>query len=93
MVLSLQDAVAILSKWKDDAAHILELSESPFQQSRRGILEQDIDWSIGLQEEKTRNGILSTLRRHLLNSFNGLRRHEMCKHGAGREYTMAFVNQ
>jgi hypothetical protein len=49
MVLCLEDAVAILNKWKDDSAHILVVSESPFQQSRRGILEQDIDWSIGLQ--------------------------------------------
>src|SRR5258708_7273680 len=35
--------------WKDDSAHILAVSESPFQQSRRGILEQRIDWAIGLQ--------------------------------------------
>ena len=49
MVLSLGDAVTILSKWKDDSAHILVVSESPFQQSRRGILEQGIDWAIGLQ--------------------------------------------
>ena len=49
MVLSLGDAVTILSKWKDDSAHILVVSESPFQQSRRGILEQRIDWAIGLQ--------------------------------------------
>ena len=50
MVLCLEDAVTILSKWKDDSAHILVVSESPFQQSRRGILEQQgIDWAIGLQ--------------------------------------------
>ena len=49
MVLSLEDAVTILCKWKDDSAHILVVSESPFQQSRRGILEQGIDWAIGLQ--------------------------------------------
>ena len=49
MVLSLDDAITILSKWKDDSAHILAVSESPFQQSRRGILEQGIDWSISLQ--------------------------------------------
>jgi hypothetical protein len=35
MVLCLEDAVTILSKWKDDSAHILVVSESPFQQSRR----------------------------------------------------------
>jgi len=49
MVLSLEDAVTILNKWKDDSAQILVVSESPFQQSRRGILEQRIDWAIGLQ--------------------------------------------
>jgi hypothetical protein len=49
MVLCLEDAITILSKWKDDSADILVVSESPFQQSRRGILEHDIDWSIGLQ--------------------------------------------
>ena len=49
MVLSLEDAVTILSKWKDDSAHILVVCERPFQQSRRGILEQGIDWTIGLQ--------------------------------------------
>ena len=49
MVLSLEDAVTVLSKWKDDSAQILVVSESPFQQSRRGTLEQGIDWAIGLQ--------------------------------------------
>ena len=49
MVLNLEDAVTLLSKWKDDSAHILVVSESPFQQSRRGVLEQRIDWAIGLQ--------------------------------------------
>jgi hypothetical protein len=49
MVLCLEDAVTILSKWKDDSAQILVVSESPFQQSRRGIIEQSIDWAIGLQ--------------------------------------------
>jgi hypothetical protein len=49
MVLCLEDAGTILSKWKDDSADILVVSESPFQQSRRGIVEHDIDWAIGLQ--------------------------------------------
>jgi hypothetical protein len=38
MVLCLEDAVTILSKWKDDSADILVVSASPFQQSRRGIV-------------------------------------------------------
>jgi len=49
MVLSLADAVAIFKKWKEDSAEILVVIESPFQQSRRGILEQGIDWALGLQ--------------------------------------------
>ncbi len=38
MVLSLANAVAIFNKWKDDSAEILAVSESPFQESRRGVL-------------------------------------------------------
>jgi hypothetical protein len=49
MVLGLEDAVTVLNKWKDDSAQILVVSESPFQQSRRGLLEQGIDWAVGLQ--------------------------------------------
>jgi hypothetical protein len=49
MVLSLADAVAIFNKWKEDSAEILVVIESPFQQSRRGVLEQSIDWALGLQ--------------------------------------------
>ncbi|HWO31837.1 MAG TPA: hypothetical protein VNO32_23830 [Candidatus Acidoferrum sp.] len=49
MVLSLADAVAIFNEWKEDSAEILVVIESPFQQSRRGILEQGIDWALGLQ--------------------------------------------
>jgi hypothetical protein len=49
MVLGLEDAVTVLNKRKDDSAQILVVSESPFQQSRRCILEQGIDWTIGLQ--------------------------------------------
>jgi hypothetical protein len=49
MVLSLADAVTIFNKWKEDSAEILVVIESPFQQSRRGILEQGIDWALGLQ--------------------------------------------
>lgn len=49
MVPSLTDAVAILKKWKEDSAEVLVICESPFQQSRRGVLEQSIDWSLGMQ--------------------------------------------
>jgi hypothetical protein len=50
MGLGLEDAVTVLNKWKDDSAQILLVSESPFQQSRRGILQQGIDWANGLQD-------------------------------------------
>ena len=49
MVPSLTDAVAILKKWKEDSAEVLVVCESPFQQSRRGVLEQSIDWSLAMQ--------------------------------------------
>ena len=49
MVPSLADAVAIFSKWKEDSAEVLVVSESPFQQSRRGVLDQSIDWTLGMQ--------------------------------------------
>ncbi len=49
MVPSLSDAVAVLRKWKEDSAEVLAVCESPFQQSRRGVLEQSIDWSLGMQ--------------------------------------------
>ncbi len=53
MVPSLADAVTIFSKWKEDSAEILVVSESPFQQSRRGVLEQTVDWSLGMQGKIT----------------------------------------
>ena len=49
MVPSLADAVAIFRKWKEDSTEVLVVSESPFQQSRRGVLEQSIDWTLGMQ--------------------------------------------
>jgi hypothetical protein len=57
MVLSLADAVAIFNKWKEDSAEILVVIESPFQQSRRGILEQGIDWALGLQGQMSEASI------------------------------------
>ena len=53
MVPTLADAVTIFSKWKEDSAEILVVSESPFQQSRRGVLEQSVDWSLGMQGKIT----------------------------------------
>jgi hypothetical protein len=53
MVPSLAKAVAILKKWKGDSAEVLVVCESPFQQSRRGVLEQSIDCSLGMQGKIT----------------------------------------
>ena len=53
MVPSLSDAVAIFSKWKEDSAEVLVVSESPFQQSRRGVVERSIDWALGMQGKIT----------------------------------------
>ena len=38
MVISLDDAVAILNKWKDESANLLVAAESPFRQTLRGIV-------------------------------------------------------
>ena len=42
MVISLDEAVAILSKWKDESADILVAAESPFRQTLRGIEGQGV---------------------------------------------------
>jgi hypothetical protein len=49
MVLSVDEAAGLVRKWQEEEAHILAVSESPFQQSRRGTVEQRIDWKLALQ--------------------------------------------
>ena len=49
MVLSRDEAAGLIRKWQEEEAQILAVSESPFQQSRRGTVEQHIDWRLGLQ--------------------------------------------
>ena len=46
MVISLDEAVAILSKWKDESADILVAAESPFRQTLRGIDGQGVRWAM-----------------------------------------------
>ena len=46
MVISLEDAVAILNKWKDESADILVAAESPFRQTLRGIDGQVVRWAM-----------------------------------------------
>ena len=47
MVISLEDAVAILRKWKDESANILVVAESPFRQTLRGIEGLGVRWAMG----------------------------------------------
>ena len=79
MVLNLEDAVTLLSKWKDDSAHILVVSESPFQQSRRGILEQGIDWAIGLQGKCRRSQLILIQREKKLERLCLRRQAVLCR--------------
>ena len=44
MVISLEDAVAILNKWKEESAHIFVAAESPFRQTLRGIHGHGVRW-------------------------------------------------
>ena len=46
MIISLDEAVAILSKWKDESADILVAAESPFRQTLRGIEGQGVRWAM-----------------------------------------------
>lgn len=47
MFISLEDAVAILNKWKDESTDILVVAESPFRQSLRGIEGPGVRWALG----------------------------------------------
>jgi hypothetical protein len=51
MVVSLEEAITILNKWKDDSAHILVVAESPFRQYLRGIHDSGVDWAMGIRGE------------------------------------------
>jgi len=46
MNISLQDAVSILNKWKEESAHIVVVAESPFQQNLLGIQERSPRWTM-----------------------------------------------
>jgi hypothetical protein len=47
LVISLEDAITILNKWKKESANILVVAESPFQNSIRGIEGRGIRWHTG----------------------------------------------
>jgi hypothetical protein len=68
LVISLQDALAILRKWKDESTNILVVAESPFRQALRGIEGLGGRWAMGQHvrvsrvlssmEERTSKGIV-----------------------------------
>ena len=68
MVISLEDALAILRKWKDESTSILVVAESPFRQTLRGIEGPGVRWAMGQRvrvsqvlpsvEERTSKGII-----------------------------------
>lgn len=68
MVISLEDALAILRKWKDESTNILVVAESPFRQMLRGIEGPGVRWAMGQHvrvsqvlfsaEERTSEGIV-----------------------------------
>ena len=49
MVVSLEEAITILSKWKDDSATILVAAESPFRLHLRDIHDPGVDWTMGIR--------------------------------------------
>ena len=49
MVVSLEEAITILSKWKDDSAAVLVAAESPFRLHLRGIHDPGLDWTMGIR--------------------------------------------
>ena len=68
MVISLEDALTILRKWKNESTKILVVAESPFRQTLRGIEGLGVRWAMGQHvkvsqvmssvEERTSKGIV-----------------------------------
>jgi hypothetical protein len=46
MVISVEDAIAIFEKWKDDSAHILVFAESPYRHVPRDIERKGLTWEM-----------------------------------------------
>jgi hypothetical protein len=47
MVISPEEAAAILNKWRDESAQILVVAESPFRRVPRGIEGRGVRWAMG----------------------------------------------
>ena len=49
MLLSLEDAITVLNKWKDESASVLVLGHNSFRLGLRSVHEGGVDWNIGLR--------------------------------------------
>ncbi len=49
MLLSLEDAITVLTKWKDESVSVLVLGQNSFRQGLRSVHEGGVDWNIGLR--------------------------------------------
>ena len=49
MLLSLEDAIALLTKWKDESVSVLVLGQDSFRQGLRSVYERGVDWNMGFQ--------------------------------------------
>ena len=65
MVVSLEEAITILSKWKDDSATILVAAESPFRLHLRGIHDPGVNWTLLRNISAGRAGFRPVLARPL----------------------------
>lgn len=48
MLLSLEEAIAILNKWKDERASLLVLGQNVFRLGLRSVHEGGVDWNMSL---------------------------------------------
>ena len=46
MIISLEDAIAIFQKWKDDSAHIVVFAESPYRPALRRVEGTGLTWEM-----------------------------------------------
>ena len=49
MLLSLEDAITVLNKWKDESASVLVLGQNSFRLGLHSVHEGGVDWNIGLR--------------------------------------------
>jgi len=49
LLLSLEDAITVLNKWKDESASVLVLGQNSFRLGLRSVHEGGVDWNIGLR--------------------------------------------